>query len=82
MRSDVAKNGYFAVLINGMLPSRHSLSEIVNIYGRRDEQEKSFMSIKSVQDRCRALTTCCYWNTNSRKSAGLEGLVMPGVASM
>ena len=21
-----------------------------------------------------------YWNTNSRKSAGLEGLVMPGVA--
>lgn len=54
MKKDIARTGYFvAILANAMSPSRRGLSEILDIYGMRDEQEKSFMFIKSGQDgRC------------------------------
>ena len=57
MRKDVAKTGYFAILTNCLPPSRHSLAEILDIYGMRDEQEKSFMFIKSEQDGRRLRTS-------------------------
>lgn len=57
MKKDVARTGYFAVLTNCMSPSRHDLAEILDIYGMRDEQEKSFMFIKSEQDGRRLRTS-------------------------
>ena len=57
MRKDMAKTGYFAILTNCLPPSRHSLAEILDIYGMRDEQEKSFMFIKSEQDGRRLRTS-------------------------
>jgi len=57
MRKDVAKTGYFAVLTNCMSPSRHDLSEILDIYSMRDEQEKSFIFIKSEQEGRRLRTS-------------------------
>ena len=57
MKKDIAKTGYFAILSNAMSPSRHDLSEILDIYGMRDEQEKSFMFIKSEQEGRRIRTS-------------------------
>ena len=56
MRKDADKTGYFAVLTNCLSPSRHDLAEILDIYGMRDEQEKSFMFIKSEQEGRRLRT--------------------------
>ena len=49
--------GYFAVLTNCMSPSRHELSEILDIYDMRPEQEKAFMFIKSEQEGRRFRTS-------------------------
>ena len=57
MKKDIARTGYFAILANAMSPSRHDLSEILDIYGMRDEQEKSFMFIKSEQEGRRLRTS-------------------------
>ena len=57
MRRDADKTGYFAVLTNCLSPSHHTLTEILDIYGMRDEQEKSFMFIKSEQDGRRLRTS-------------------------
>lgn len=54
---EVAKAGYFAIITNCMSPSRHDLSEILEIYAMRDEQEKSFMFIKSEQEGRRLRTS-------------------------
>ena len=57
MNDEVARAGYFAVLTNCMSPSRHDLSEILDIYNMRDEQEKAFMYVKSEQEGRRFRTS-------------------------
>lgn len=57
MKKEAGRTGYFAILTNCMPPSRHSLAEILDIYAMRDEQEKSFMFIKSEQDGRRLRTS-------------------------
>lgn len=75
MRTDANKTGYFAVLTNCMSPSRHDLSEILDIYGMRDEQEKSFMFVKSEQDG-RRLRTSKEENSNGRLFIQFVALVL------
>jgi len=57
MNDEVARAGYFAVFTNCMSPSRHDLSEILDIYNMRDEQEKAFMYVKSEQEGRRFRTS-------------------------
>ena len=54
---EVVRVGYFAVITNCMSPSRHDLSEILDIYNMRDEQEKAFMYVKSEQEGRRFRTS-------------------------
>ena len=75
MKADADRTGYFAVLTNCMPPSRHGLSEILDIYGMRDEQEKSFMFIKSEQDG-RRLRTSREDNANGRLFIQFVALVL------
>ena len=62
-------------MTNCMSPSRHELSEILDIYGMRDEQEKSFMFIKSEQDG-RRLRTSRDGNANGRLFIQFVALVL------
>ena len=57
MKKETARSGYFAILVNAMAPSRHDLSEILDIYNMRDEQEKGFMFVKSEQEGRRLRTS-------------------------
>lgn len=75
MEADADRTGYFAILTNCMSPSRHELSEILDIYGMRDEQEKSFMFIKSEQDG-RRLRTSRDGNANGRLFIQFVALVL------
>lgn len=57
MDASVAKAGYFAVLASSMPGGKYSPEEILNLYGMRDEQEKSFLFVKSEQDGRRFRTS-------------------------
>lgn len=57
IEDEITMTGYFAVLTNCMSPSRHELSEILDIYDMRPEQEKAFMFIKSEQEGRRFRTS-------------------------
>ena len=50
-------SGYFSCITNCLSPSRHELSEILDIYGLRSEQEMAFMFIKSEQEGRRFRTS-------------------------
>lgn len=50
LSKEIALTGFFAVITNCMSPSRHDLSEILDIHGLRPEQEKAFMFVKSEQE--------------------------------
>ncbi len=75
MRGETDKSGYFAVLTNCLPSSCHGLSEILDIYGMRDEQEKSFMFVKSEQDG-RRLRTSKDGNANGRLFIQFVALVL------
>lgn len=57
LSKEIALTGFFAVITNCMSPSRHDLSEILDIYGLRPEQEKAFMFVKSEQEGRRFRTS-------------------------
>lgn len=57
LSKEIALTGFFAVITNCMFPSRHDLSEILDIYGLRPEQEKAFMFVKSEQEGRRFRTS-------------------------
>ncbi|NLA81080.1 MAG: transposase, partial [Chloroflexi bacterium] len=54
---EVNKAGYFSIVTNGMSPSQCELSEILDIYKMRNEQEKAFMFVKSEQEGRRFRTS-------------------------
>lgn len=57
LSKEITLTGFFAVITNCMSPSRHDLSEILDIYGLRPEQEKAFMFVKSEQEGRRFRTS-------------------------
>lgn len=57
LSKEIALTGFFAVITNCMSPSRHDLSEILDIDGLRPEQEKAFMFVKSEQEGRRFRTS-------------------------
>jgi len=57
LSKEISLTGFFAVITNCMSPSRHDLSEILDIYGLRPEQEKAFMFVKSEQEGRRFRTS-------------------------
>lgn len=57
LSKEIALTGFFAVITNCMSPPRHDLSEILDIYGLRPEQEKAFMFVKSEQEGRRFRTS-------------------------
>lgn len=57
IKQQYIRSGFFACLCNNMDREKYPLSTILDRYGKRDEQEKTFMFIKSTQNGRRLRTS-------------------------